>query len=160
MFENFNTANTPNPYMGMGYNTPQYGARPAPMVQPPVMQGNMQGIPNALQGQSPIKALSVTSMEEAKAAILTDASLYLFVNLAQGEIYTKQYNYLTNTADFMTYKLSKLTQGPSYVTYADLQKYDDTLKKMEEELKALRGGVVNEQPNAVNPNFNSVEKQS
>ncbi len=157
MFENTN--NIPmQQFSSMGGNNFNPWGRIAPQIPtqntvtaPNMMQGNQQG--------GFFKAMPVTSLEEAKAAMLSDGGMYVFLNTSQGEIYTKQYNPMTNSADFFIYKMYKPTQETSYVTYADFKKYDDTLKSLVEEVQRLKGGHRNvQQSNAVNASSGSAQK--
>lgn len=110
-------------YPGYGYNPtntymPQQPQQiPQPMTQP--MQGGVMCRP-------------VSSMEEAKSMqVQFDGSLYAFINLAAGEIYTKQFNFNTGSMDFETY--SKAPPAPA-VTYATREDIED----LRRELAALR----------------------
>lgn len=154
MFENTN-ANFPMPVNGMGVNNlPPWGFRAPmqvgqPMVSQPMQSISQNGIPNTLQPGQPkgivLTALPVTSIDEAKAAMVTDGNMYVFVNVSQGEIYTKQFNLVTGTSDFYTYKLYKPTEvaQSNFVTLEDLKKYDDTLDKLSKEIEGLKGGMAN-----------------
>lgn len=154
MFENTN-ANFSIPNMGMGVNNnyPSWGYRNSQV--PNQMQGMTQnGIPNTLQNVQLngifLKAMPVTSFKEAEAAMVTDGNMYVFVNVSQGEIYTKQFNLMTGASEFLTYKLYKPTENAqmNFVTYDDLKKYDDTLKQVTEEIEKLKGGIANAKSNA------------
>lgn len=53
-----------------------------------------------------IKAIPVTSFDEAKAAMIDfDGSLFIFANIQNGEIYTKQLNINTGSCDLKVYSL-------------------------------------------------------
>lgn len=96
--------------------------------------------PYDAQFKSCIKALPVTSVDEAKVAMIDlDGSLFIFVNLAKGEIYTKQYNLQTGYSDFQTYKLCK-ENGCDYVTMSSFKMLEDKVDLIVKEL----GGEVNE----------------
>ena len=117
-------------------------------------------VPNNQSARVYLKALPVTSLEEAKAAIVDlDGSMYVFVNVSQGEIYTKQYNLANGTSDFLTYKLYQPTnvQPEEY-----FKKYDDTLRKLVNDVEKLKGEMGNVRPitNAGSANGGSNKKQS
>lgn len=123
---------------------------------------NMSMLPANQTARVYLKALPVTSLEEAKAAIVDlDGSMYVFVNVSQGEIYTKQYNLANGTSDFLTYKLLDKVNSPQYVTVEAMQGYNDTLKQLVEEVKNLKGEIGNVRPvtNAVSSNGFQGKKQ-
>lgn len=117
-----------SPYGGTGYNPGQtYFPQPQPMQQPQIqpMQGGVMCRP-------------VASIEEARAMqVQFDGSLYAFINLSAGEIYTKQFNFNTGSTDFEIYS-KKAPAAP--VVYATA----DEVAALRRELAAMRGeGVVN-----------------
>lgn len=121
-----------------------------PQEQPYTMYGGnvmyQQG--NVQQG---IKGRPVSSYDEAKASMIDlDGSLFVFPDVANKRIYTKQIM-LDGSADFRVYVLQEQTpavmQGqeaesdrPTYVLKKDFDKAVGDLKK---QIKALKAGVGN-----------------
>lgn len=102
------------------------------------------------QYKSCLKALPVTSMDEAKAAMIDlDGSLFIYVNLAKGEIYTKQYNFQTGYSDFQTYKLCQM-QNEGFVSVGDFNNLQSKVDLILQEL-GVKGGT-NDESNADNAN--------
>lgn len=141
------------------YSSPMYGGNynygMNRQQNPAGLNNNLSMIPTNQTARVYLKALPVTSLEEAKAAIVDlDGSMYVFVNVSQGEIYTKQYNLANGTSDFLTYKLLDKGNSPQYVTIEAMQGYNDTLKQLVEEVKNLKGemGNVRSVTNAGNSN--------
>lgn len=102
----------------MYYNSNFGGQVQQPMPQQMPMYGQGQQNPNLYGGrQQPqqmqvptqqqfIKAIPVTSFDEAKAAMIDfDGSLFIFANIQNGEIYTKQLNINTGSCDLKVYSL-------------------------------------------------------
>lgn len=138
---------SPAVYQGQS-NQPQRTA--VPQEQPYTMyggnvmyqQGNVQQI---------IKGRPVSSYDEAKASMIDlDGSLFVFPDVANKRIYTKQIM-LDGSADFRVYVLQEQTpavmQGqeaesdrPTYVLKKDFDKAVGDLKK---QIKALKAGVGN-----------------
>lgn len=110
----------PAPYQG-GYMQP-YPTR-MPYYQPQPMPGQAQNV----------VATMVTSRAEAEAAQISfDATLYLFVNLQQGEIYAKRFNPATGGADFAVFTAPRPAQqdaAPAY--YATLDMLQPILQRLE-----------------------------
>lgn len=97
-----------------------------------------------------LKGRPVVSMEEARAAqIDLDGSLFVFTDIANNKIYTKQVN-LDGIAVLKTYSLVE-DNSPSneYVTKSELDKviasFNETIKKMQEERNAELNESTNEQ---------------
>lgn len=141
------SAYNPGSYQGQGY---QYSRAQGQQEQPYTMyggnvmyqQGNVQQI---------IKGRPVSSYDEAKASMIDlDGSLFVFPDVANKRIYTKQIM-LDGSADFRVYVLQEQTpavmQGqeaeserPTYVLKKDFDKAVGDLKK---QIKTLREGVRN-----------------
>lgn len=130
MYNNFQT----NPYMPYGYqqkptfNMPNYNAAVS-------SYGLETGLP-----QNYLKCRPVSSIEEARAAqIDLDGSLFVFPDVANQKIYTKQIN-PDGTASLNIYSLSKDVPPtePQYVTREEL----------ENTLAAFRSTLVSAEPKA------------
>lgn len=130
MYNNFQT----NPYMPYGYqqkptfNMPNYNAA-VPSY------GLETGLP-----QNYLKCRPVSSIEEARAAqIDLDGSLFVFPDVANQKIYTKQIN-PDGTASLNIYSLSKdiPPTEPQYVTREEL----------ESTLAAFRSTLLSAEPKA------------
>lgn len=101
---------TANPYSG-----PQYQQRLTPIEQP------QNPYPVPYPGGGYLKGRPVVSLEEARAAqIDLDGSVYVFTDIGNKKIYTKQFN-LDGTATLNVYSLVEgenedNTSTPQYVT--------------------------------------------
>lgn len=96
----------------------------------------------ALSPQPGLKGRPVSSIEEARAANIDfDGSLFIFPDIANKKIYTKQIN-LDGTATLNQYDLTIVpTSNPiSQDTFVTREEFDSTMKElkemMEEKLKA------------------------
>lgn len=111
--------------------------------------GYMRGQQAFNQPQQMINCRPVSSYDEAKASMIDlDGSLFVFTDVANKKIYTKQIM-LDGTAELKTYVLEsnqnnvkEQVQDSQYVLKTDFENVINSLKnKMEE----LQGGVLNEQ---------------
>ena len=133
----YNNLTQQTPYM-YGYGMQQYQK----MMQPQqVDQGAQISIPQTaynapimIPQANYIKGRPVVSIDEARASqIDLDGSLYVFPDLGNKKIYTKQIN-LDGTAAFNVFELSapiESAPAPIYVTKTEL---DDILAKFKESL--------------------------
>lgn len=125
--------------MEQQYNANQYGMQ-YPMQQPQ-------------QAQQYIKGRPVSSFDEAKAiAIDWDGSIFVFTDVANKKIYTKQIM-LDGTAELKTYVLAEpepapapttqpQTNGDVYVLRSD---FESQIERMQSEIEELKkGGNVDE----------------
>ena len=113
MYNNFQT----NPYMPYGYQQKPTFNMPNYNVAVP-SYGLETGLP-----QNYLKCRPVSSIEEARAAqIDLDGSLFVFPDIANQKIYTKQIN-PDGTASLNIYSLSKDVPPaePQYVTREELE---------------------------------------
>lgn len=98
--------------------------------------------PSTMPGQN-VVATMVTSRAEAEAAQISfDATLYLFVNLQQGEIYAKRFNPGTGGADFAVFtapRPAQQEQAPTYATMDMLQPILQRLEACEQQLTLTEG---------------------
>lgn len=142
------SAYNPGSYQGQGY---QYSRAQGQQEQAyPAFTGGMYQQASA-QPQQGIKGRPVSSYDEAKASMIDlDGSLFVFPDVANKRIYTKQIM-LDGSADFRVYVLQEQTpavmQGqeaesdrPTYVLKKDFDKAVGDLKK---QIKALKAGVGN-----------------
>ena len=124
--------------MEQQYNVNQYGTQ-YPMQQP-------QQAPQYIKGRP------VSSFDEAKAiAIDWDGSIFVFTDVANKKIYTKQIM-LDGTAELKTYVLAEpepapaptqtQTNGDAYVLCSDFESQIEHMQAEIEELK--KGGNVDE----------------
>lgn len=144
MYGNYNTGYNPTQYTQMPQNRmnqieQQYGVG---MYQPNnfQMQGNQQQFGSVLKGRP------VSSYDEAKASMIDlDGSLFVFTDIANNCIYTKQI-LLDGTAELKTYVLQEQKQNINktenkgsktneYVLKSDFDKMVKTLKGQINELK-------------------------
>ena len=109
--------------------------------------------------QQVIKGRPVSSYEEAKASMIDlDGSLFVFPDIANGRIYTKQIM-MDGTADFRIYNLvvernaqgqeeqSGTQEQPAYVLKKD---FDRMAKRLEKKIETLKEGAWDEQQNTGN----------
>lgn len=109
--------------------------------------------------QQVIKGRPVSSYEEAKASMIDlDGSLFVFPDIANGRIYTKQIM-MDGTADFRIYSLvadgnsqgqieqSGTQEQPTYVLKKD---FDRTVKRLERKIETLKEGAWDEQQSTSN----------
>lgn len=145
----------------MPQQMPMYGQGPYPVMdnrlsalemqmkqgqQNPNLYGGRQQ-PQQMQvptQQQFIKAIPVTSFDEAKAArIALDGSMSVFVNIQDGEIYTKQLS-MNGLAELKTYKLVNPQENKiEYVTSNDFNGLNQRVQNIENFLNQL-GGQQNE----------------
>ena len=136
MYQNMQTGNGYyyNPYMQPSIQQPQYPQRPeTSQTAYPLNQGSYL-----------IKGRPVASFEEARAAQIDfDGSLFVFPDIGNKKIYTKQIN-LDGTATLKTYSLieNESQIAPEYVTkeefntaLAQIQTILNNLKPIKEEKK-------------------------
>lgn len=97
-----------------------------------------------------IKGRPVSSYEEAKASMIDlDGSLFVFPDIANKRIYTKQI-LLDGTADFKVYNLVqentpvKTEQNNTSDEYVLRKDFEDTITILTNEIKKLKDGVWNE----------------
>ena len=118
----YNPSNQYAPY-GYGYSAPQYQR----MMSTQQIEQNAQNQPYMAPMVMPqanyIKGRPVVSIDEARASqIDLDGSLYVFPDLGNKKIYTKQIN-LDGTASFNVFELAapqEAARQPVYVTKDEL----------------------------------------
>lgn len=130
-----------SPYYQYPYN--QQYQRLVQMEQQQQMnpQYGMQGNNNINQFQNNyIKGRPVVSIEEARASqIDLDGSLFVFTDIGNKKIYTKQIN-LDGTATLNTYSLvEEVAQPESYVTKAEFDNALALIEKRFNEEKEIKG---------------------
>lgn len=109
---------------------------PAMGYQMPFQQNQMEQLQNqynALYQQQAqpqiIKGRPVSNYDEAKAAMIDlDGSLFMFPDVANKKIYTKQIM-LDGTAELKTYVLQEQNSSNGYVTQSDLKIAMNQLRK-------------------------------
>ena len=112
--------------------------------------GYMRGQQAFNQPQQMINCRPVSSYDEAKASMIDlDGSLFVFTDVANKKIYTKQIM-LDGTAELKTYVLEnnqnkmqeqQAQQNNMYVLRTD---FEDVIKSMKQRIEELGGGVLNE----------------
>lgn len=166
---------TGNPYT-MGYN-PQLSQQQRlslmeqqyPQFAQP--QQPMQNMPNMPMQQPQmnmgLKGRVVTSLDEARASMIDfDGSVFIFPDISNKKIYTKQIN-LDGTATLLTYELKNdVPQQPmqsnvvSNTTSQELNELRNEVANLRQELDDLKGGLSNVQSASTNASSKSVKKQS
>lgn len=112
---------------------------------------------NTQQQIETLKGRPVSSLDEAKASMIDlDGSLFVFPDIANGKIYTKQIM-LDGTADFRIYNLEQnnnpmqVTQEPQQTQqiaerdYVLRKDFDRTVKRLEKRIEVLKEGIAHEQ---------------
>lgn len=115
----------------------QYMQQP---VQPMQMQQQMQVPQYQQQNVQTLKGRPVSNIDEAKASMIDlDGSLFVFPDVANGCIYTKQIM-LDGTAEFKTYRIVG-EQKPKQTNdeYVLRSEFQEQLQCINAELKRLRG---------------------
>lgn len=110
------------------------------MQQPMQMQQQMQVPQYQQQNVQTLKGRPVSNIDEAKASMIDlDGSLFVFPDVANGCIYTKQIM-LDGTAEFKTYRIVG-EQKPKQVNneYVLRSEFQEQLQCINAELKRLRG---------------------
>lgn len=120
-----------------------------PQYQPIMQYQNSNQFTNqqVLQSASNVlKGRPVTSLEEARAAQIDfDGSVFLFPDIANGKIYTKQIN-LDGTATLKEYKTdAAVVKEQSNNDYLEMI---EDLQNQIDEIKAKLGGKGNDKSNA------------
>lgn len=138
-----------SPYYQYPYN--QQYQRLAQMEQQAQMTPQQYGMSSMVsQSQNYIKGRPVVSMEEARAAqIDLDGSLFVFTDIGNKKIYTKQIN-LDGTATLNTYSLvENVAPSESYVTKTELENaialIREEMMKKEEERKSEVNDTIKQQ---------------
>ena len=138
MYNNLNQ----QPQYGYGYPMNNYQRMmPAQMQEPAAQVTNTQPYmaPMMIQQANYIKGRPVVSIDEARASqIDLDGSLYVFPDLGNKKIYTKQIN-MDGTATFNVFELAtpsaESTTAPIYVTRAEL---DEILNQFKASLVQIK----------------------
>ena len=110
------------------------------MQQPMQMQQQMQVPQYQQQSVQTLKCRPVSNVDEAKASMIDlDGSLFVFPDVANGCIYTKQIM-LDGTAEFKTYRIVG-EQKPKQTNdeYVLRSEFQEQLQCINAELKRLRG---------------------
>ena len=149
----YNNLTQQTPYM-YGYGAQQYR-----MMAPVQMDGGAQMTPSTPQYSAPIapaqvnyiKGRPVVSIDEARASqIDLDGSLYVFPDIGNKKIYTKQIN-MDGTATFNVFELSAPVESAPTPVYVTKDELDSILLKFKESLVQEK----QQQPApAPKPNFN------
>lgn len=144
---------------------PQFANGNQIFQNPQMMQSQVQPMNNILKGRA------VTSIDEAKAAMIDlDGSVFVFPDMANKKIYTKQIN-LDGTASLNVYSLDEpvvnnvsKTEEQSVVTK---EEFDNTISQLTNYIKTLENKLNSEVMNNVQSyanndvsNAKSVNEQS
>ncbi len=103
-----------------------------------------QQVPHQMQM---IKGRPVSSLEEARASMIDlDGSMYVFTDVANKRIYTKQIM-LDGTAELKTYVLEeqKQAQGNTNSSYVLQQDFEEAINILTEQINKLKGVKEDEQ---------------
>lgn len=136
-----------NPYYQQyPYNTPQQQR----LMQMEQQQQQQVQMPQQMSNQNYLKGRPVVSIEEARAAqIDLDGSLFVFTDIGNKKIQTKQIN-LDGTATLNTYSLvDNVVPSESYVTKSELNEAIEAIKKEWEEKKGVISDNAKQQSGSV-----------
>lgn len=109
-----------------------------------------------------LKGRPVSNMEEAKASMIDlDGSLFVFPDIANGKIYTKQV-LMDGTADFKVYcldggKPERKASETKQIEFVPFDVFNDTVKELTEKIEFLKGALTYE-PNASNDDKTNARK--
>lgn len=110
----------------------------------PQQEMMQQQVPQQMQM---IKGRPVSSLEEARASMIDlDGSMYVFTDVANKRIYTKQIM-LDGTAELKTYVLEeqKQAQANTNSSYVLQQDFEEAINILTEQINKLKGGKEDEQ---------------
>lgn len=110
----------------------------------PQQEMMQQQVPQQMQM---IKGRPVSSLEEARASMIDlDGSMYVFTDVANKRIYTKQI-LLDGTAELKTYVLEeqKQTQTNTNNSYVLQQDFEEAINILTEQINKLKGEKEDEQ---------------
>jgi hypothetical protein len=142
MYGNYNTGYGMNPYqqqlaqnrlnqMEQQYNVGTYQPNNYQMQNTQQMGTQMQVL----------KGRPVSSYDEAKASMIDlDGSLFVFTDIANGCIYTKQI-LLDGSAELKTYTL-KPTENKTNVEYVSKQQFENVVNELKQRIKELKEGTA------------------
>ena len=129
-------------YQPNNFYPPQYSPQYQRLMQLEAQQQQQQQMQNSMMGmpqQMPqmnqfIKGRPVVSLEEARAAqIDLDGSLFVFTDIGNKKIYTKQIN-LDGTATLNIYTLDN-PSSQNQATYITKEEFDTTIKNIKQEMQ-------------------------
>lgn len=139
----YNNLTQQTPYM-YGYNMPQYQKMMAPQDNQQIAPQQPYNAPIMMPQLNYIKGRPVVSIDEARASqIDLDGSLYVFPDLGNKKIYTKQIN-LDGTATFNVFELSAPNEAAPMPTYV-------TKDELDEILANFKASLVQEKPKDAAP---------
>ena len=124
------------------YPQQQQYAASVPYTQPQVQTQGLKGRP-------------VSSIEEVRAAQIDfDGSLFVFPDIANKRIYTKQIN-LDGTASLNVYELKEMVIPKNDVDYVTKQEFEEVIKELNAAVKGIAANIQiketpQSQPAAVN----------
>ena len=141
MYGNYNGLYGVNPYQNQlqqnrFVQTEQYG-------------GGYGYTPNNYQMQNvtqqTLKGRPVSSFDEAKASMIDlDGSLFVFTDIANNKIYTKQI-LLDGSAELKVYSLeSPIKQKQTNEDYVLRKDFESVINELLQKIEQLKGGLVNE----------------
>ena len=110
----------------------------------PQQEMMQQQVPQQMQM---IKGRPVSSLEEARASMIDlDGSMYVFTDVANKRIYTKQI-LLDGTAELKTYVLEeqKQEQTNTNSSYVLQQDFEEAIEILTKQINKLKGGKEDEQ---------------
>lgn len=88
-----------------------------------------------------LKGRPVSSYDEAKASMIDlDGSLFVFTDIANGCIYTKQI-LLDGSAELKTYIL-KPTENKTNIEYVSKQQFENVISELKQKIKELKEGTA------------------
>ena len=108
----------------------------------PQQEMMQQQVPQQMQM---IKGRPVSSLEEARASMIDlDGSMYVFTDVANKRIYTKQI-LLDGTAELKTYVLEEQAQTNTNSSYVLQQDFEEAIEILTKQINKLKGESEDEQ---------------
>ena len=111
--------------------------------------GGMYQQPQQVQQMQMIKGRPVSSYDEAKASMIDlDGSLFVFTDVANKKIYTKQI-LLDGSAELKTYTLVEQNkQTEQQIEYVSKSEFEQTIGYLSKQIKNIKDGVKDVKSNA------------
>lgn len=129
----YNNLSQQTPYM-YGYGMPQYQRGAMPVQEAQTQTSAPSAATFVMPQQNYIKGRPVVSIDEARASqIDLDGSLYVFPDLGNKKIYTKQIN-MDGTASFNVFELAAPMESAPAPVYVTKDELDEILNKFKASL--------------------------
>ena len=105
-------------------------------AQNPPMQG-VQHVPAPMPQAQPVRAILVTSIDEARAYNVLDGARYIFSDTSNGKLYIRQFNVTTGMASFDVYERT----APEAESTVEKEPSDEKYSLLEKRVKDLEARI-------------------